>query len=456
MINLIKKDTVKLKHEEKFVLKFSHQVIGQNKKRIEFYFSFPRESKVKSSIFSNQEFLYRNIKSESLYTLQDVDLSFAQSKFIRETDVDSDSYRIDLNVFTYHCLELINQKAKLFKKNKENFDPADLLELLQITSNVLKNFRNDRPSSKKLIIYFEQADNYLSWSIEQIVLNALIDLSKKIPQDKKNLALSFCRDESEYRAKMNYNSKNILVDPNKISNKISLLKKIIEQGVIFKEKSKELGWLLRKFVNGFVASFIMLFIYLFLIEASNIFKELTTVLALIIALTYGFRDIFKEDARNIIFQFLRKGRPLIHRNLFDSASGQNIGSQREWLFLVNENQINQDVKNSINFSYRKNKRCNYYLYYRTDSNFFLKNFRTGYRGVQEKIFFDLSYFVRGLASGKNFILKEDSGKIVKEHTEKRYEINILIIANYFQQESNLFLYKAIINSSRILHLEVIE
>ena len=49
--------------------------------------------------------------------------------------------------------------------------------------------------------------------------------------------LSLCRDESNYRIENKYNSQVTLDDANRITNKMRLLQRLIEYGVVFKRQT---------------------------------------------------------------------------------------------------------------------------------------------------------------------------------------------------------------------------
>ena len=420
---------------------------------VEIYFSFPREVNLKPSLFDSKSFFYRNIKGSRLYSLQNIELPLVQSKFISELDSDLDGYRVNLNVFVYNCMQAVAKQAKSVRQKHENID--EFIDFVGILTNLMNRFRNSKPEADKFKLYFEQADNYLSWHIEQKMLSAIGIIYKKISVGERRHILDFCQKENSYRLEMQYNSKNIVADPSKMSSKMMLLKKVIEQGVVFKEKTKELGGLAKKITTGFVASLIMLVVYLFLMQANEVLDGLTVMLVFTIALTYGLREIFKEDMREIIMRFLRKGKPILLRHLIDSTSNNIVAVQNVWIDLVEHKNLPCEINDIFSMIYRRYKKSSYYLYYKSDIDLFFNNFCDGYDGISEEIYFDLSYFLKSLPFGKKSFFYEDSGKILKSPIENQYEVNILILINNEKTDNESVLYKGILDSSGFISIDVI-
>ncbi|MCZ2720553.1 hypothetical protein O1D97_02540 [Marinomonas sp. 15G1-11] len=86
----------------------------------------------------------------------------------------------------------------------------------------------------------------------------------------KDKVLDLCRSENYYREQVcKYNSMQTQQDANRISNKMLLLRRLIQQGVVLKEELKPLGVGLKKFVTGLATGLVMLVVSALIIKAQG-------------------------------------------------------------------------------------------------------------------------------------------------------------------------------------------
>ncbi|TMP21098.1 hypothetical protein CWB99_24145, partial [Pseudoalteromonas rubra] len=125
----------------------------------------------------------------------------------------------------------------------------------QETERLLKRLRRYKPKEEKLLSFFYNADNFLSWHAEQVILK-LLDKGPKSSEhavERKQL-LQFCEAENGYREQKRYNSVSTVDDPNRLANKMHLLQRLIEHGVVLRRETRNLNTLLRRFVKGSVTA----------------------------------------------------------------------------------------------------------------------------------------------------------------------------------------------------------
>ena len=106
-----------------------------------------------------------------------------------------------------------------------------------------------------------------------------------------------------------YNSQVTLADPNRITNKMRLLQRLIEYGVVFQKELKSLNSNLKRIVRGTVTAIIMAFVMVLVLNARTNFTEVTIALVAMLGVIYGLREIFKEDITRIIWRIIQKGLP---------------------------------------------------------------------------------------------------------------------------------------------------
>ncbi len=410
---------------------------------------------VNSDVLDVQRFFNGNIVGKRAYVSQMIDLPLVQSRFISRMKRDSSGYRVNLNVFVYHCLEAFErQTAEAVQAETAEEFYQKLSEVLKVIDDMLVRFRDTQPHDPKWHVYFEQADNYLSWMLEQRLLKMLTKAPKSSStSEERQRVLEFCQAENEYRNVQRYNSAMTMSDPNRIANKMILLKRLIEQGVVFKEELQELGGILQKAVKGVATALVMLVVYGLVLEAANLLSGLTFALVGTLAIIYGFREIFKDDVRHIIWSYLQRGRPLFARKLIDGVSKQVVAHQKIWLAFLRHSEIPEKVERLLRRRHRQSFQDADYLHYRIDTNTTSGSFRKGYQGIQEQLMFDLSPFARHLERGQGNIFTEQGGKISKNTIEKRYQVNLVICVSEDKDEVEYRRYKITMNRSGIVDLD---
>lgn len=450
---------VRLSQDENLSIKISHQLLPQALQRIDLYFSLPVEMGISPDTLNAENYFYSNIKSQSAYYSDQLHLPLVRSRFISqrfgEENKDGQSdYRLNLNLFSYQLKIALDADIKqtLKIKNADEFYPEAIVLLEQI-AGLVKKLRRYTPADSQLNSFYENADNFLSWHIEQSFLK-LISRGPKSSDfsTERDFLLAFCREENNYRAERNYNSQITLDDPNRITNKMRLLQRLIEFGVVFKKKTRYLDANLKRLVRGSVTAVIMAFVMLLVLNARSSFAEVTVALIAFLGVIYGLRETFKEDLTSLIWRKIQKGRPK-WQNLFShSVDNKRILSQTLWLEYIK----NKDLPNSVNalFQQRRqqNKQDARLLHFRCDNKVLAKEFLPGYDEIQQQIFFNLTPFVRFLKKGAGRLYDLDGQKISSQAVERRYQIN-LILRSLDKDGERIQRFKITLNRSEIVNVE---
>jgi len=450
---------VKLSQDENLSIKITHQLLPQAQQRVDLYFSLPVEMGISPSTLNAEDYFYSNIKSHSAYYSDQLHLPLVRSRFISQRFEGEDKgepsdYRLNLNLYSYQlkiALDVdIKQTLKL--KNAEEFYPA-AIELAEQITNLTKKLRRYTPSDSKLSSFFENADNYLSWHIEQSFLKLLSKGPKSSDfATEREFLLAFCRDENNYRIDCKYNSKVTLDDPNRITNKMRLLQRLIEYGVVFQKQTRYLDLNLKRLVRGGVTAVIMAFVMVLVLNARSSFTEVTVALIAFLGLIYGLRETFKEDLTSLIWRKIQKGRPK-WQNLFrHSVNQKRILSQILWLEYINNKDLPKTVNTLFQQRRQQNKQAAHLLHFRCDNKVIAKEFLPGYGDIQQQMFFNLTPFVRFLKKGAGRLYHLDGQKISSQAVERRYQIN-LILRNVDKEGEHLQRFKITLNRSEIVNLE---
>lgn len=452
-------DKVILTQDENLSFKISHQLLPQEQQRIDLYFSLPVEMGISPSTLNAEDYFYSNIKSHSAYYSAQLHLPLVRSRFIsqrfigKEKEEPSD-YRLNLNLYSYQLKIALDADVKqtLKLKSAEEFYPAAIELAVQI-SNLIKKLRRYTPPDNKLSSFFENADNYLSWHVEQSFLKLLSKGPKSSEfSTEREFLLGFCREENNYRQECKYNSQVTLDDPNRITNKMHLLQRLIEYGVVFQKQTRYLDQNLKRVVRGGVTAIIMAFVMFLVLNARSSFTEVTLALIAFLGLVYGLRETFKEDITGLIWRKIQKGRPKWQHLFRHSVNKNRILSQILWLEYISTKDLPPTVNELFQQRRQQNKQAAQLLHFRCDNRVLTKEFLPGYDEIQQRLFFNLTPFVRFLKKGAGRLYHLDGQKVSSQAVERRYQIN-LILRCVDQTGEHLQRFKITLNRSEIINIE---
>jgi hypothetical protein len=448
---------IKLSQDENLSIKVSYQLLPSDKQRVDIYFSLPDEMGISPKTLEEENYFHHSIQNYSSYYSDQLHLPLVRSRFISQQKGEQTDYRLNLNLFSYQIRLALDTDIKQTLKltESEEFYPQAIILAEQI-SGLLKKLRRYAPPDKKLRAYFENADNYLSWQVEQSFLKLLSRAPKSSDfTSERNFLLTFCRSESEYREDNQYNTQVTLGDPNRITNKMRLLQRLIEYGVVFQKEFKNLNRNLNRIVRGSVTAVIMAFVMLLVLNARTNFTEVTIALVGMLGVIYGLREIFKEDITRMIWRRIQKGLPKWKIIYSHSVNKSRIAGQAIWLEYIRNKDLPKHVDELFQTRRQQNKQAAQLLHFRSDTRVSAKSFLPGYDEIQQRITFNLTPFVRFLKKGEGRLYSLDGNKITKQAVERRYQINVVLMHTNKQQQQHTQRYKITLNRSTIINIEAI-
>jgi hypothetical protein len=445
---------VSLSQDENLSFKVNLQLSPQAFHNLDLYFSIPVEMGINSKTLSEKNYFHSSIKSHNAYYAPEIHLPLVRSRFISQTKGQQSDYRSNLNLFCYQFRIALETDIKqvLQVDDKHKFY-ADVVILIEQTKSLLKKLRRYTPPDQKLSSYFINVDNYLSWHCEQSVLNILAKRSKSSENnEQREVLIEFCQQENNYRSAHQYNSKVTLDDPNRITNKMRLLQRLSEFGVVFKKTTYNLDANLKRLVRGIITAVIMAFVMSVVLNARSAFTEVTVLLITFLGVIYGVREIFKEDLTRVIWRVIQKGRPRWQHIFTDSQNKMKMLSQTIWLAYIKQKDLPDDVDRLLQKRRQQNKQDAHLLHFRCHSKVLAKTFMPGFEEIQNHIFFNLTPFIRYLKKGEGRLFSLDGIKISNQAVERRYQINLVLVQKNKQQQC-LQRFKITINRSKIINIE---
>ncbi|MCP5076549.1 MAG: hypothetical protein GY951_00605 [Psychromonas sp.] len=453
----------KVKQQEKLSIKLTHLINRGESRRIDLYFSLPKEMGINKTTLSETEYFNAAIKGRRAYFTEGLHLPLLHTRFASRMKRSPDEYKSNLNLFAYQYIVALDTDTD----ETLNIDDSEGLRdfyhaAIDVTDQcltILKKHRTHSPSDSKLLSIFENVDNYLSWYTEQSILRMLAKKPRNAEFSETRLALlAICEEENNYRKSKSYNTGATLSDANRISNKMRLLRRLIEYGVIFKSNTSELGNITRKVVTGVATALIMSVVLILIIKTQGAFSKLSALMIFILAVIYGVREVFKDDFKNMLWRWIRKGKPKWSRILSDSTSQNEIATQRVWLDYIKAKKLPSQAIELLAQRHTQNKQSAEFLHYRIETKVNKQGFQAGYDSLEETILFSLRPFARYLERGTGKVYEQNSPdnnkeKIQSTSIERRYQINIVVALDQGQYMEEFERYKITLNRSGIIDIE---
>lgn len=445
---------IEIKQEESLSIKFTHIIETGASCRVDLYFSLPNEMGINPKSFDEQEYFHSGILGRRSYYSEGLHIPLVQSRFMSLNKRTIEEFRLYLNLFAYQFAIAIENDAKELKHltEAEVFYPA-VVDLARQVEQTLKRFRRNEPSDEKWKSYFENADNYLSWFCEQQLLKLMSARPRSSGYTElRDEIFQVCRTEAQYRVDRKYNSSGTVQDANRISNKMLLLRRLIQRGVVLKEEQKTLGTWLKKATTGFATGIIMLVVSALILKAQGVLSGLTIAMLFTLAVIYAFREVFKDDIRNAMWRRIQRGRPRWSRILKDTMSGLAIARQLVWLDFMRPQDLPLAVDEILKRRHRQNKVDAEILHFGVSTRVAKEEFLAGYNMLQEQISFSLIPFARYLERGKAKVYQERDSKVSSESVERRYQVNVVVALKEGKKATRYARYKITMNRSNIVEI----
>lgn len=447
MITVEKKDGHKLK--------ISHVIQETTNRQLDFYIFVPGELGLTDKIVSEDEFYHNAIHGKRTYFSDVNHLPLVHSRLASRGKLSTEQYRLSLSLYAYQYALALEKTSEQLLDDKQERTIEEVEEVAQLTVRILKRLRRSIPTDKKLLKYYENIDNYLSWFTEQRCLALVAHLPRGNDYNEiRDMLLDVCNKESEHRTKHNYNSSKALQDPTRMSNKMRLLRRLIEYPVTMNEKTIELGNNTRKIVTGFAAGFVMIFVTIMLIKARGVLGDITASFIVVLSFIYAAREVFKDDLKQVLWRLVRKNKPKWRKQFFDANSGHLIGRQLEWLEYTQFSKLDSEIRKAR--KHKVSQREEAVLHYKSTTRMSPIKFLSGYEQTRESIMLDLRVVASLMEKGSQRIYQLKDGQVTKDSVEKRHLINLITQETDEDNTTRIQRWKIIMNRSKVVDIEAID
>jgi hypothetical protein len=458
--------TFRLKKQEKLSIKFVHRLNQGEQRKVDIYFALPKEMGINKKTLSESEYFNSGIKGRRAYFTNGLHLPLLHTRFASRMKRSPEEYKTNLNLFAYQYLVALETDSHSTLAIKDDGNLSDFYQAAEeITAHcttILKKHRSHRLNDREFQSIFENVDNYLSWYTEQTLLRMLAKKPRTTEfAENRQAILKICEEENNYRTEKGYNSAATISDPNRIANKMRLLRRLIEFGVIFKSETIELGNITRKIAAGVATSIIMSFVLILILKTQGAFNNITALMILLLAIIYGVREVFKDDFKTILWQWIRKGKPKWARTLKDAVSHNEIARQKVWLDYIKKAQLPAHTKTLLDKRHSQNKQSTEYLHFCIETKVNKQGFQPGYESIEESILFNLQPFARYLERGNDKVYEQNPPSANKEKIQgisiaRRYQINMFIMLGQNTDNPVCERYKITLEPTGIIELEKLD
>ncbi|MCQ8869708.1 hypothetical protein [Vibrio splendidus] len=441
--------------QDAITLKINHAMAKTKKLDMDVYLFIPGELGLTPEVLSESAFFYSSITQKRAYYSDKTLLPLVHSRLAKRGRLSTTQYRVSLSLFAYqYVIALDKAVSSLNKTDSDDVTADEVDEVIELALDILKKLRRSIPYEENLKRYYANIDNYLSWYTEQKFLSLVSHMPRGSEYSTiKERLLTLCDKETAHRKLNRYNSAKVREDVTRLSNKMRLLRRLIEHPIVLKEKTTSMGKNVKRAVKGIATGLVMVVVTTTVILARDFLGEITASFIVSMSFIYALREIFKDDLRDILWRWLRKGKPKWKRRYFDPTTNKSVGHKLEWLDYANFSKLADRIQ-----SIRKKRvvqREEQVLHYRSHTEMSTSTFMSGYEETRETLSISLRALTRLMDKGSNNVYRLNEGQVSRESVEKRHLLNLIIKENNHDTEPTYYRWKIVMNRSKIVDIEQI-
>ncbi|RQW63548.1 hypothetical protein [Vibrio viridaestus] len=447
MINVGKHDAI--------TLKITHAMPETKACDLDIFLFVPGEIGLSRNIIDESEFYYNCFTQKRTYFSDKILLPLIHSRLAQRGRLSTTQYRVSLSLFAYQYVIALDKAIHDLTKHGDSITEDEIDSVIELSLDILRRLRRTIPYEENIKRYYNNIDNYLSWYTEQSFLSLVSTLPRNDDYTTiKNRLITLAEKEEAHRTLNHYNSKKASENVNRLTNKMRLLRRLIEHPVVLKQEMSSLGKNISRAVKGIATGFIMVFVTITAVMARDYLGEITASFIVVMSLLYALREIFKDDLKELLWRWLRKGKPKWKRRYNDPTTGSQVGHKVEWL----DYKTLAELPDRIKFIRKKRvvQREERIVHYRSETQMSTSKFLSGYEETRETIHIDFRPLTRLFDKSATSIYILNNGQVSKEKVEKRHLLNLIIKENNHKGVPNYYRYKVVLSRNKIVDIEKIE
>ncbi|MBY6196686.1 hypothetical protein [Vibrio hangzhouensis] len=441
--------------QDAITLKIAHVMANSKKLDLDVFLFIPNELGMKSHLISESDFYYDSMSQKRAYFSNETLLPLVHSRLAKRGRLSNTQYRVSLSLFAYqYAMALDKAIATLKDTTKEELTADEIDEVIELAIDILRKLRRSVPFEENLKRHYANIDNYLSWYTGQKFLELVVYIPNgKAYTPLKERLITIVEKEQAHRNLNNYNSDQVRKDATRLSNKMRLLRRLIEHPIVLQVKMTSMGNNTKRFIKGIATGLVMLFVTSAVILARDYLGEITASFILVMSVIYALREVFKDDLRDIMWRWIQRGKPKWRRRFIDATTKKEVGKKIEWLDYITFEKLPDRIKNIR--KKRVVQREEEILHYRAITEMATSKFTSGYDQTRETLNINFRALTRLMDKSNNRFYKLKDGQVVKESLEKRHLLNLIIKEHNKGSDAVYYRWKIILSRSKIVDIEQI-
>lgn len=464
---------IKVKEKNQKNIEIQQLVHSNTKRESEITLEFPKNLDFKTSLSTSDFFEQCVEQRKSLFKSKTPSLTLLYAKYLDKKDMPKEQVKTSLSLFSYQFLQSMKDYESNIKKDPT---PENISVLLSEVQKTLNSFRGFEVSDAEIKTMYSKIDYLLSFEVEQYILKMVNILGKqKETEDLIESLMMFTQTENDYRKKRKYNKKDFYGDlrviqekvkdkkSNKktkndnylrIVNKMEMNKKLIELPLKVSEKRFTFGKKEKYWALGLSSGLIMLAFSFAIFQARLLGLDTTINFVLGLAGLYVFRDLFREEFKNYIYDKITSINPLMKSLIFVPKQEDAVGLTKTWFSKSHEVSINNaSYKDKIFLTLKEFVKLNEFDHH-------------GFKKMKTITSIDLSPIMSLINRNDKtlFVYGEDDESMIEElHLPRQYKLTLRVkqttkkrssfLSEKFEPLVKEKVFKIIINRNEIIHIE---
>lgn len=440
---------------ESFSVRITRELGDYPEHKLDIYLFVPGELGLNAELVTERAFYHQVFHVQRTYFSQVQLEPLVRSRLIqrlaKQQERPTPEYRLSLSLYAYQFVNAMELEVGRILRERPEALREVLAQLLDLSATILRRLRRTAPKEDGLRRYYTNIDNYLSWFAEQQFLRLAAELEFAADeQDIRELLLRIAKREHKYRNEQQYNSERVNTDSTRVSNKMRLLRRLIEFPITLRRVGQELGNIEERAVKAGVAAVVMTAVSFAVLQARDTLADVTAMFIAAVALLYGVREVFKDDIRQKLWLWLRKGRPKWRHQFIDPNNENVVGKSLEWIDYKNFADVADEIQKARQATAAQ--RGETVLHYSSWSKMLPARFLSGYATTRETIVLDLEVLAPLLEQTTYPIYRREGNDVIKDVVEKRSVLNI-VVRERWSDKDDIQRWKVVLNRNGIVETE---
>jgi hypothetical protein len=318
-------------------------------------------------------------------------LSYLVNKIIKALEFD-----------VQHAIE--KEKIDRYEQNASNTplsssaDTKDLpiISTLDHLDTLIGAIRDKKPKQAQYLKHFKYIDEYLNWSVQQIIL-LWINECKSLSKQKRGILRHWLDNSVQYSKENNYKLNSNSEITQKYTRRFYLLKDYFNRYRFLNIARNQNGKVTEQLVFSFAAFLSMALATVIAFATQQAFGNFTTPFFFALTISYILKDRFKELSRNYIFKRIMSGRYQFSYKVTDPIDNKLIVKFEDQYQFVSLKECSKSLRNEIHRLRKINRnRHEDILFYEKKHELKASNVDDLYDGIKDRIVFNIRKMLRNI------------------------------------------------------------